>query len=299
MNEKMLLALRRLGFTLSFGGRSHLASSMLRRTFRHSKAKVRIDDFDGELSMELSLSDHMQRRIFWMGYYSREIVALLDKFLREGMTVIDVGANVGEIALASARRVGKRGQVHAFEPLSAVADILQSHARSNNLGQITLHRMGLSDRSARVPIFESCGQGIQGDDHAGLGSIYGSSVHQQAIEEIEITTLDKLVESAELNRIDLIKIDIEGAELPCLLGSRRTLQKYQPLIIIEVQQESANVAGYEAHDILRFLHGIGYETYRIGWKGKLDILTIADLAKYQNVLAVPPPWRHKLKALHQ
>lgn len=298
MKDNVLLALRRFGLALSFGGRSSLAASTLRRMFRRLHRKISVDDFDGDFIVNLSLSDHMQRRIFWMGYYSREIVALLDKILQEGMTVIDVGANIGEITLVSARRVGARGRVHAFEPLSTIASTLRSHVRNNRLEQVTLHRIGLSDRPGSATIFESFGQGIEGDEHAGLGSIYGNPLHQRALEEIELTTLDIFSESTRLKRIDLIKIDIEGAELPCLLGARNTLRHFQPLLIIEVQHESANVAGYEATDILRFLSEFGYEVYRIDRKGKLAPLTTEKLAAYQNVLAVPPMWKDRLGALN-
>ncbi|HIG47912.1 MAG TPA: phosphoglycerate mutase (2,3-diphosphoglycerate-independent), partial [candidate division Zixibacteria bacterium] len=66
-----------------------------------------VPDFDGTYLVRLRLSEHMQRRIFWMGYYSTDIVALLKMTLRPGMVVVDVGANIGEIAMVAARCVGR------------------------------------------------------------------------------------------------------------------------------------------------------------------------------------------------
>lgn len=278
-------------------GRVSFAPALMRRLFRHQRGTVCVNDFDGEFSIDLSLSDHMQRRIFWMGYYSREIVALLDHILRGGMTVVDVGANIGEISLASARRVGKNGCIHAFEPVSTIARILQSHIDRNSLEQITLHKIGLSSKPGRATIYESCGQDVHNEDHAGLGSIYGDALTQHALEEIEISTLDHFSEATALTHVDLIKIDIEGSELPCLVGARRTIDRFQPLLIIEVQQQSATKAGYSASDILKFLYDLGYSSYRIGAQGRLKPITIDTLSEYQNVLAAPLIWKSRLTHL--
>ena len=245
-------------------------------------------DFDGDLKIRLRLFEHMERRIFWMGYYNLDIVAWLDKYLRKGMNVIDVGANIGEISLVSAKRVGESGKVIAFEPINDIADELQANIERNRLHQLKLERMGLSDAICDdVPIYASCGQRDANDEHRGLGSLFGAEAEGIPIQHISITTLDAWISANPVERLDLIKIDIEGAELPCLMGAQRTIRRFKPQLIIEVQDQSASVAGYKARDILDFLAPLGYEFQRIGRKGRLAPLRAENLTGYQNVLCIP------------
>lgn len=89
-----------------------------------------------------------------------------------------------------------------------------------------------------------------------------------------------------MDRIDVIKIDIEGSELPCLLGGLRTLERFKPKLIIEVQDSTARMAGYESRDILDFLSPLGYSFFSIGNGGRLLRIGPDGLASFQNVLCI-------------
>ncbi len=285
---RLLLWLRGLGNVLSLGGRFRLPQFLLQACFRHIHGKARVTNFDGSLDLDLSLSDHMQRRIFWTGYYNRRMVVLFDRMLRPGMTVIDVGANLGEISMTAAKRVGRTGHVIAFEPVDAIADQLQANATRNHLDQITIMRTGLSDAPAdNVPVYASCGQGLPDDEHHGLGSLYGGKKGAPELQRIPITTLDIWLAKHPVDRIDLIKIDIEGAELPCLRGAEGTLRRFRPLLIVEIQDTTSTTAGYQASDILAFLSELGYTFETIHHGGRLTALTENNLKAFQNVLCMP------------
>lgn len=292
MIDAMIGILRKAGNALSLDGRFVLPQSALRRLFRHASGTYRVDDFDGDLSIDLRLSEHMQRRIYWMGYYNKEIVALLDGLVREGMVIVDVGANIGEISMVSAKRTGRSGTVIAFEPVDEIADELQANIERNRLEHVVIVRAGLSDQAMdHVPIYASCGQSEAGDEHRGLGSLYGAPAEDTPLQFIRVTTLDAYLEELRPSRIDIIKVDIEGAELPFLRGASKTIQRYRPLLIIEVQNESSAAAGYRAEDILGFLSDLGYTFARIGKKGRLTPIQASNLADYQNVLCTPTSGR--------
>lgn len=276
-------ALRSFGNAMSIGGRLRLPQSILRRVFRLVEHEVTIPDFDGTYRMRLRLSEHMQRRIFWMGYYSTDIVALLKSVLMPGMVVVDVGANIGEITLIAAQRVGRTGKVIAFEPVNVIADQLAEHVRINDLSQVVIRREALG-RTARdhVPIYASCGQDVS-DEHQGLASLYGESEGQELIEHVNITTLDDTAVSLSLSRVDLIKIDVEGGELPCLQGAENILRRFRPMLIVEVQAFSARQAGWDVNELFEYLHGFGYEFFTIGPRGRLIALELEALAEFQNV----------------
>jgi len=234
----------------------------------------------------------MQRRIFWTGYYNRRLVVLFDRMLKPGMTVIDVGANIGEISMTAAKRVGRTGHVVAFEPVDAIADQLQTNAARNHLNQITVVRAGLSDAPAdNVPVYASCGQD-EDDENGGLGTLFGGKKGAPELQRIPITTLDIWVDAHHIDRIDLIKIDIEGAELPCLKGAERTLRRFGPALIVEIQDTTATTAGYRASDILVFLSSLGYTFETIHHGGRLTELNIENLQSFQNVLCTPTAMAH-------
>jgi len=288
LKSRALLLLRSLGNTFSFGGRIPIPQLALQACFRRARGKIQVTDFDGGIHVDLSLSDHMQRRIFWTGYYNRRMIVLFDRMLRPGMTVIDVGANIGEISMTAAKRVGRSGHVIAFEPIDAIADQLQANVTRNGLDQVTVARTGLSDTPAdSVPVYASCGQGIPDDEHHGLGSLFGGGKGAPELQRIPITTLDIWLAAHPVDRVDLIKIDIEGAELPCLRGAEHTLRRFRPILIVEIQDLTSSVAGYRASDILSFLSELGYTFETIRHGGRLTALNADNLEEFQNVLCTP------------
>jgi FkbM family methyltransferase len=287
-NKVIFLALRKIGFSLSPNGSPKLPKTLLRRLFRHAHGSVQVHDFDGDLSMDLELSEHMQRRIFWMGYYSEDIAHLLNEILQPGMTVLDIGANIGEITLLASKRVGMQGQVFAFEPIENIAQQLEHHVNINQFKKTYIERLALGDVTDNAcPIYASCGQ-ITDDDNSGLGSLYGGNDGESPVQYIKMTTLDNwIIDHPSIQRIDLIKIDIEGAELACLHGARDTLLRFKPRLIVEVQDFSASRAGHPSTKILDFLSELGYRFQRIGKNGSLKPLTTGNLTSFQNVLCIP------------
>lgn len=286
MVDKLFLCflkfLRNSGNLLSLGGRFTLPQSLLRRLFRYSNANICIDDFDGGLKVWLSLSEHMQRRIFWMGYYSNDIVGLIDCLLKPGMVVVDVGANIGEISMVAARRVGASGKVVSFEPVTAIADQLTEHIKINNLSQILVVRKALGQITREhMPIYSSCGQTVP-DEHHGLASLYGEG-QGDTIDYVTMTTLDQATADLALDRVDLLKIDIEGGELPCLKGAEQLLRRWHPMIIVEVQDFSAKKAGWSVDELFSYLQGFGYEFFSIRKKGRLERLRTGKVTEFQNV----------------
>jgi FkbM family methyltransferase len=265
---------------------SILVLNLLRKAFSGCDCCVDVRNFDGSLNARFCLNEHMQSQIFWYGYYSRDIVLLLDKLLKPGMAVMDVGANIGEITLTSARRVGNLGRVYAFEPMPTLNARLQEHVESNHMTQVTTLCLGVSDHEGRAQIYATSGEFHDGTNHAGLGTLYASSVRGSAVGEIELQTLDQVVRERDIQRVDLIKIDIEGAELPALKGATETINRFHPYFIIEIQKDTAEQAGYQAKDILDLLNRHDYRFFTIGRKAKLTPLTADTLKPFQNVLCV-------------
>jgi FkbM family methyltransferase len=287
MGIKILLLLRKTTMKIRLFPGAIVLLNIIRCCYLSKTIELQVDDFDGDLFMGLCLCEHMQSQIFWYGYYNRDIVMVLRKFLKSGMVVIDVGANVGEISLIAAKLVGRSGCVYAFEPQLTVADKLECNIRLNGFSQVTIQKIGLSDKREVREIYCASSKFKDGSKNEGLATLYPSEERETVVGIIELVTLDDFCQSHEISKLDLIKIDIEGSELPVLRGAMGVLRKYMPYIIIEVQQETASKAGYNASDILSLLHDIGYRFELIERRGKLCNVNENSLGEFQNVLCSP------------
>lgn len=187
---------------------------------------------------------------------SPELIAALD-LLKPGDTVIDVGAAKGGYAYAFGKAVGADGLVIACEPNPASFHELEQctwntsvDARQTGIGsapgELTLH----------VP--RSAGAGVD----AGLGTFTGAFDDSDLVVEVPVTTVDLI--SAELDQLDLIKIDVEGWELEVLRGARETVERFKPTLVVECERRHLNKIGESEHAFFGWASTHGYSIETIG-----------------------------------
>ncbi len=247
---------------------------------------VLIKDFDGDLAFYCNLSDHMGSQIYWRGYYSPSQLMLLDKTLKPDMTFIDVGANHGEFSIFAAKRL-PQGRVIAFEPSALIHERLLKNIAANHFKNVTAVKKGLWRETSSSLLYSSSESFADGSVNEGLGTLFPSETDKTNSESIDLVALDDFVISAGLERIDVIKIDIEGAELAALEGARETLQRFRPIIFIEVSEERNVCAGYQSSELLDFIGSMGYSFKLIGSKGNTKAISAQKLRPYQNIVCYP------------
>ncbi|HUT50504.1 MAG TPA: FkbM family methyltransferase [Alphaproteobacteria bacterium] len=282
-----LLMLRRLTRALAAVPGGVRCLHLGRYVLPKPKAPITIADFDGDLTMTLRLDEHMQGFIFWNGGYNRDLARLLDRILRPGMTVIDAGANVGEITLLAAKRVAPDGVVVAFEPVREIADTLSANLAANGFSHAVVRMMALSDAEGALPIYRAREPIRDGSINDGMGSLFIGDRDLVEAGTIPVSTLDHQVAELGLAKVDVIKMDIEGAELPALRGAEAVLRRDRPVLIVEVQEETARAAGYAAVDLFAYLARLGYRFDTIQVDGGVRPLDQGQLKPIQNVLCVP------------
>jgi FkbM family methyltransferase len=178
---------------------------------------------------------------------------LLLDVLRPGQTVLDVGANRGFFTMLAAALVGPGGRVHSFEPNPAVMTDLREHVRVNGFAdRVTCHPDALSDKADDGAVFYVSTKA----DNSGLSSLTPGAealdlgyLSASATTRVRTVPLDEWVAAAGLTApIDLLKMDVEGAETLVLAGARKTLTDNPPRhLVIETKPdgEAARVlAGY-------------------------------------------------------
>ncbi len=191
------------------------------------------------------------------GAYEPHVLAALDKHLQQGHTVIDCGANIGVISFYAAAIVGPTGRVVAIEALTENARLLRISAALNGFDHVEVHNAAVGDRAGSLVI----------DTAAGSNGIVGGRLDELikttepavlAVRTISPTlTLDSLVDS--IQHVDLIKLDIEGAEGLAVAGGLRLLERDRPVVLLEYSPDLiSRVSGVEGVDILTTLVGLGY-----------------------------------------
>ena len=180
--------------------------------------------------------------------------------LREGMTVFDVGANVGELTLLFSRSAGASGSVHAFEPCGQTFERLEAVCRAASLRNVRLNRLALAEDDAPVRLH------VYDEDYMSWNTRaarpledYGIDVKPLAVEEVPATTLDLYCERNAVAEIDLLKVDVEGAEYQVLVGAGRMLgEKRVRCVTFEFGQTTFDM-GNSPDRIESFMRTAGYE----------------------------------------
>ena len=183
------------------------------------------------LRLHLDLRDNLQRTLYFTGRYEPGLLRLLEQELRAGDTVLDVGAHVGVHALTAARLLRELGggRVIAFEPAPDSAAAVRAAAARNDL-PVEVVESGLGEADGEI---ELRGDPRYPTHDAGVRSQFGDG---DVVARAPVTTFDAWAQHAGLDRLDVVKIDIEGAEILALRGMRATLRALEPrLLAIEVK----------------------------------------------------------------
>jgi FkbM family methyltransferase len=202
------------------------------------------------------------------------------------MVVLDVGANLGLYTCLAAKRVGPTGQVHAFEPVAGIFQRLRRNLELNRLPGVVSNRCCLA-ASAGVRTITVCG-----GDRGAWSSLAAPGLDVRlSTEEVEATTLDGYVAAKGLTKVDLLKLDVEGAELEVLQGGAGLLSRDpRPLVLCEIEDVRAQAFGLLGRDTAAFLADRRYQWHEFGGRpGAPELSPIPVLEAYPsgNYLGVP------------
>lgn len=248
------------------GGKSRLFRLFREQVTRDGPVVCR---FDGNLRILADLDDWLQRQIFMYGVYRVEEKHrdIMLSRVREGATILDVGAHIGYYTLLFAKRIGKGGRVYAFEPSTKTSERLVYNISLNDLANIVTVKAAASDQVGRATI------NLADGSNTGSTSLHFDS-GAVGIEEIETITIDGYLEQQGIDAVDLIKIDVEGHELRVLQGMRRTLKApadKAPELFVEVNEKTLQSAGTPMQAIFDELAAAGYNAYRIVGSNELRL----------------------------
>lgn len=216
--------------------------------------------------------------------YHRPLRQRLGRLIPHDGVIVDVGAHAGQHVKLFAAMVPE-GRVLAFEPGTYANSILRRVAKWLCLKNVELIEMGLSDRASTERLYVPLKR--RGSLGFGLSHLAaGTDGRETLAEEIQLTTLDDFIESRGLGRVDFLKVDIEGWEANFLRGAQRTIAKYRPSILIEVNPKALERAGARPEEVFSLLSGGDYACFKTfehddyamlpvdGYEGNADYLFV-------------------------
>ncbi|MEM2002304.1 MAG: FkbM family methyltransferase [Candidatus Methanomethylicaceae archaeon] len=168
------------------------------------------------------------------------------EYLEPGDVVFDVGAHVGLFSIMCAKHVAPTGIVVAFEPVPRFITKLKRNLVLNEVTNVRVVPCALSDRRGEFEMYL---------DHD-ASSLF---IRTGRKELVSVNTLDEFLEEhPELRAVKLIKLDVEGAELPVLKGSCETIKKVRPILLIELFPSRQIKAGFSCEEVFDFVTSLGY-----------------------------------------
>ncbi len=176
---------------------------------------------------------------------------LLKEELRRGCTVLDIGANIGYYTLLERKIVGKEGKVIAIDPSPLTFSYLRKNLLQNGFSDVDTFRLAFSRADGYCNFLI--------EKHSNLSRIVlndiGRSSNEQCV-KVRTICLDSFVERYFLKKLDFLRMDIEGQEIDVLIGGFRSIQKFKPILLIEVHKRL--MGQKKTIDFLQILKNLGY-----------------------------------------
>ena len=193
------------------------------------------------------------QRLLTIGSCEPELVATMHRLLRPGNTFADIGANEGYFSVVAARLVGPTGRVLAIEPQNRLQEVLHRNFALNAAHNVTLVRSAVSDAAGVAEL------NLAPSMNTGATSLMRRTRYALERETVPLRTLTDIFSAAGLERIDLLKMDIEGWEYEAILGSPALFASGAiRAISLELHPDHLRDRGLDAQRIVDFLQGCGY-----------------------------------------
>jgi FkbM family methyltransferase len=238
-------------------------------------------ELDNGLRFWLLSGDQYVSPAMATGNYEEIETAFVRQHVTPGMSVLDVGANLGWFTAHLSLLVGAEGRVDAFEPRSDLLDLLTKTVAENRLTNVTTHNFALGCQNTRGQVIWSVHDVNPGGTHLVSSDFVTADVMAQPV---VVKTLDACIS----HRVDFIKLDVEGSELLVFQGAERILGKNRPLILVEINPSNLmRTSGVSAPEFGRFVEELHYCLYEIAANGRCGRqISASELTAIQTLVNV-------------
>ena len=230
---------------------------------------------DGMMMFVDTRGNDVAPSLLMRGVWEPEATSLFQRLIRPGDTVLDLGANLGVYTLLAARGVGPGGQVHAFEPNARYADLIgRSLAVNGYMKQVRVHQLALGEVEGKAELVFSWAWG--GGGHLAVDGT--ELLPTQERQPCRVVALDAMFSDPEF-RVDVVKMDIEGAEGRTLRGMWRLLERSpNARVMFEFAPGLLARHGVGAAEMIHLLSELGFRFWEIGARSQLRVVKAEALA---------------------
>lgn len=201
----------------------------------------------------LNETGYLDRNIIDTGVFEKRSTELLPSLVKQGDTVLDIGANIGYYTVLLSKLIGDSGQIYAFEPTKHFGEVLKVNLSENKINNVEVLEYGLSNKVQQLEIDIGPSSATM---HSPEG--YDSVIAQ---ENIKLSTLEEFIKERELSEINFIKIDVDGHEPLFFEGAWTVLDSFSPIVLCEISHLHYLEAGSTAWDFYRTVRKHNYYIY--------------------------------------
>lgn len=249
--------------------------------------KMYIDVFDPSPALRKTFQAYAMNLV-----HEEATTRLFRKLLHPGNVVLDLGANIGYFTLIAARAVGATGRVVSFEPERRNFWYLSKNVSINGLKQVTTHQMAIAEKSGWTKLYlcsyDSGHHTI--NQFQGIAAISRGRRYQEEAVDIRTVRVDDILDEMGIGHVDVIKMDVEGAEALAVAGMRKTLLQNNVKVFLEffpilMEKMGTNPRAY----IESLLNDFGFRMYAVGRDHDLsgapeDLISVKSYAELASML---------------
>jgi len=219
------------------------------------------------------------------GRFEEAEIAFVGRYVKPGMTVLDIGAHHGLYTLLASKRVGPNGRIFCFEPSTRERNALLQHLRLNRCKNVTVESLAVGSENTDAQLFVV--EGVQ----TGCNSLRKPAEDVSGTLNpltVQVVKLDDWLAGREIEKVDFLKLDVEGGELEVLKGALSlTSGNARPIILVEVQDVRTLPWGYKAIEIVDYLRAKDYVWFSLRLNGSVEEANITTTEVEGNFVACP------------
>lgn len=207
-------------------------------------------------------------------------LAYFRSLVRSTSIVFDIGAYIGAYTFTAAE-IATAGSIHVFEPNPQSAQRLRQTINNNGLTNVLLNECAIGDQSGVFQFHLH-----KTPTESGLVNVEKTT----SVIDIPVQTIDKYCQNKNIPKVDLLKIDVEGAELLVLHGATRTIRESRPIMIVELHRKQSTSFGYTVEDTVQHLQSIGYTLFTqfYGLTTRPRLVPLRDLNWNREIVIAKP-----------
>lgn len=254
------------------------------RSFEISRDQIKVNMLDSKTSYIWDITDPRTAIacLAIVGEYETQETNILKIFARQSQMIMDIGANVGYYVVELSKLMSNSAEMHAFEPVPDSFEQLVQNVELNSISpSVHCNQFALSNSEDDLILFKP--------KNSGSSATSARNLHpNEGFQEIHTVskTLDNYIASNEIETLDLLKIDVEGAELFVIQGGIISITKYKPVIFAELLRKWSAQFGYHPNEVLNLLIPLGYRCFAVSAKLP-EIHQITEDTEETNFIFIP------------